>query len=181
MEVVLPREVEIDRQLLPGSVQREINLVDSVAELRAQMEASNSAAAKAKNRVMIVTAILAIGTLFYAFKTENKSNFAKYLKYIGSALAVMSLIKGASSRENKLKIVPHSSEFSAKDRAYSYFKSVKSAPEGSPFMKLVVKSILDLMIATKLVEPYEVKTKQKELLSNPTNMNEGIKNAIITY
>lgn len=185
MEVILPREVDIDRQLLPGSIQRDINLVESVAELRAQMEASNSAAIRVKRKIMVVSAILAVGTLFYSFKsetsTEKKANFAKYLKYIGSALAVLSLVKAASSKENKLKVVPHSSEFSAKDKAYSYFKSVNETSESTPFMKLVIKSILDLMVATKLVKPYDISNKQKELMTNSGDMNKSIKNAIITY
>lgn len=205
MEIIMPRESEIDRQLLPGSVLRDINLVESVAELRKQMEDSNSAVIRTKKRIMIVSAILAIGVLFFAFKTDpiksddareyiksskskaksaisNRAKLAKYLKLIGTALAVLSLVKGASNKENKIKVVPSSKDFSHEDKVYSIFMKVSEANNNSPFMRLVVKAILDVLIASKMIEPYEIRNKQMDLKSGKnSDLDANIINSIIYY
>lgn len=203
MEVILPRESEIDRQLLPGSVMRDINLVESVAELRKQMEESNSAIVRTRRRIMIVSAILAIGALFFAFKSEpvrtsdvkdylrstsdkartglsNRAKLAKYLKLMGTALAVLSLIKATS--QNKINVVPSTKDFSEQDKEYSVIHKINDIHSNSPFMQLVVKAILDVLIASKMIEPYEVKQKQRELRNTQSaDLDANIMKAIIQY
>lgn len=205
MEVILPRNEEIDRQLLPGSVMRDINLVESVAELRKQMEESNSAIIRTRRRIMIVSAVLAVGALFFAFKADpvksgdvkdyfksssdkvksgmsNRGKLAKYLKLMGTALAVLSLIKATSNSENKIKVVPSTKDFSANDKLYSALHKINDIHSKSPFMQLVVKAILDVLIASKMIEPYEVRQKQKELRSDQrADLDANIMKAIIQY
>lgn len=182
MEVINPREEEINRQLLPGSSSRDVNLVNSVAELRKQMEDSNSAIIRSRRRIMLASSILALGTLFFAFKSDGGTKLAKYLKLIGSAFALLSVVKGTSSQEGRIKLVPSSKDFSHSDRVYSLLRKVQDIHENSLFAKAVVRFILDFMIAYKLIEPYELKSKQAELRNNRnSDIEPHIIKAIIQY
>lgn len=177
MQEIQSREYERKLQLLPGSEAREAALVNSVEELKAQMELANKRSRLVYNRniMIIITTVIIVGSIFL-----STLKVSKLLKYLGAALSISALIESANSN-NLVNEVPSVDNFSAMDRAYSFLTKVNDYYNTSDFLKLVVKVTLDTMIALELIKPVEMKVKQSLLKNNKSKVRADIKEAILDY
>lgn len=182
MQEIHSREYERKLQLLPGSEEREAALVDSIEELKLQMEEANrkSKVIYTRNKIILISTVVLTSMIFLSSLKRPK-----LLATIGSLLSISALIKGANSRSLVKEVPDAENNFSATDRAYSFIHKVNGFYNKSEFLRLVVKVTLDIMIATKLIKLSEIKVKQDLLKTNKLklekNINEDIKGAILEY
>lgn len=180
MQEIQSREYERKLQLLPGSAEREAALVDSVEELKAQMDQANednsNKAKSTRNKFLVVSTIVIVGGLFL-----SGVKLSTLLKSLGTVLAIGALVKGANNSDHLIKELPRSDEFSAMDRAYTWLGRLNRRYNKSEFLQLIVKATLDTMVATKLIKPQEIRDKQNILKSNRVRIKDDVKEAILSY
>lgn len=173
---VQPSGYEDNLQLIPGSELRDAALVESIDELKAQMDLANNKIVKRRKMLLVATSVVAIAGIFlYGGK------LAKGLKYIGILLGVVGMIKGATNAKNSIQQMPHSKDFSARDRAYSFMGDLFAMNDKQKLIGLITNVTLGLLLASKLIKPSDILEKKVLIRSNRSNLSADIKTAILNY
>lgn len=171
---VQPSGYEEDLQLLPGSKLRDAALVDSIDELKAQMEADNNRISKSRNKITVVVTLIAVVGLFLV-----GGKYRTAIRWIGSALGLLALVNGANNAQTRMKVMPTSDQFSAKDRAYNFIDSMFSNKPS--LVQSTTNVVIRSLIATKLIKPSELRVKQNLLKTNKGKVSSEVRNAVINY
>jgi hypothetical protein len=172
IEQIQPNSYNKQINLLPGSDERKAKLVDSLDELKSQMDKDNRKAdqkTRTINKYIIVTSIGVATTLLLTGnntdKKDKKGNSIKrVLRTAGTILSIGGMIKGISSMGNSyVDVIEKNSNIKTDlDKNYSYSNKV-SNEDRSKLVELAVTSVMDLILKLKLMSTSDMKNKTRSL------------------
>lgn len=188
IEIIEPSKYMREIQLLPGTEERKLKLVDSLNELKAQMDKANreaSAKQRRLNNLIIAGSLVALVFMIYPNSRSNnkdeKSKAVKIFKFFGWALSIGAFIKGFNGRANSITVI----EPKPKDENYSFDSHYSSFDKKSATDKLrllLVKAFIDVLLKFEFISRLELKAKLTNLkYKNTSEANKKLINAMIDY
>jgi hypothetical protein len=169
---IQPNSYNKQINLLPGSDERKAKLVNSLEELKSQMDKDNKESdlkTRTINKYIIVTSIGIAATLLLSNKSNSKkdkgeSDIKKLIKTIFTVLSIGGMIKGISGMGNSyVEVIERNSNIKLeKDKTYSSLNSIKNKKQDL-FIELASYSVIDLSLKLGLMSKTDVKSTARVL------------------
>lgn len=206
MEVIEPGSVQRTERLLPGSAERRQLEVNSLQQLKDQLDHVNSKSNRRKraiNNAIIVASIASIlGLVIFGQEKEtvlenvksgkipgvnpgsssakpNSWTLKKTLRYIAMALSIGGLIRGIAKSDKLDVIEPDGTRQIPK---YSEREPVREQTEEDKFRVMTVRATLDTLIASGVVSKESVKNRAKaHSFRKPDTVSKAVLKEIVKY
>lgn len=202
MEVIEPGSVQRTERLLPGSAERRQLEVNSLQQLKDQLDQANSKSNRRKraiNNAIIVASIASIlGLVIFGQEKEtvldnvnsgkipgsssakpNSWTLRKTLRYIAMALSIGGLVRGIAKSDKLDVIEPDGTRQIPK---YSEREPVREQTEEDKFRVMTVRATLDTLIASGVVSKESIKNRAKaHSFRRPDTVSKAVLKEIVKY
>ena len=202
MEVIEPGSVQRTERLLPGSAERRRLEVNSLQQLKDQLDQANSKSNRRKraiNNAIIVASIASIlGLIVFGQEKEtvldnvnsgkipgsssakpNSWTLRKTLRYIAMALSIGGLVRGIAKSDKLDVIEPDGTRQIPK---YSEREPVREQTEEDKFRVMTVRATLDTLIASGVVSKESIKNRAKaHSFRRPDTVSKAVLKEIVKY
>lgn len=190
LKVIEPGKVQKRERLLPGSKERESIKVESLEELKKELEVENKKANK-KRKFFIKTVVLStMASLIYSLifkpselesdKKNIYSSIKKILKYLGWGITAFSLIRGfKDSKASKIEII---NPGEVKKPDFNIKKEGEKEDTFKDIRSLTVKATLDTLLESNLITEKQLKNRAKAYsFRRPKNVDKRVLKDILKY